>query len=197
MRNEEDTKQTGHGHRDFDGIIEEDNPMPRWWVRLFQASVIFSVGYMAWYHLPWFPSVSQQEEFRVGLAKLKGEPEPDAAAQTAAGGGSANSLLERAKDAASVERGKALYETNCASCHAADGGGLVGPNLADNAWIYGTTAEAMEKIISEGVPAKGMPGWGAILGKVRVVDLTAYVASLQGTTPASPKPPQGEKGTLQ
>lgn len=200
MTNEAPKRESAHGHRTFDGIEEENNPMPRWWVALFQISVVFSLGYMAWYHLPWFPSVSQLEEFRQGLAALKGKPAGDAttsnALQAAAAGGSA-SLLERARDAASVERGRALYSTNCASCHAADGGGLVGPNLTDDAWIHGRTAQALEKIVNEGVPAKGMPGWGPILGPARIADLTAFVASLQGTRPASPKAPQGEKGTLQ
>jgi cytochrome c oxidase cbb3-type subunit 3 len=197
MTNEAPKKELGHGHSDFDGIEEEDNPMPRWWVRLFQLSVVFAVGYMAWYHLPWFPAVSQLEEFQQGLAELKGGPLANEGGADLAKESPSVSLLERAKDAARVERGRALYATNCASCHAADGGGLIGPNLADDAWIHGRTAAALEKVLSEGVPAKGMPGWGAILGQARIGDLTAFVASLQGSRPASPKPPQGEKGALQ
>jgi len=188
------TNDSKHDSRDFDGILEEDNPMPRWWVRLFQASVVFAVAYMAWYHLPWFPSVSQEEEFQRGLEALTGKP-GDKPAQAAAGANT--SLPERAKDAASVTRGQVLFATNCASCHGADGGGVVGPNLADAAWMHGRTAPALEKVIGEGVPAKGMPAWGSILGAAKIIDLTAYIASLQGTKPATPKPPQGEEGDLQ
>ena len=35
---------------DYDGIMEYDNPMPRWWVYLFVASILYSVAYIAWFH---------------------------------------------------------------------------------------------------------------------------------------------------
>ena len=37
---------TGHN---YDGIEEYDNPLPRWWVGLFIASIVFAGGYLIYY----------------------------------------------------------------------------------------------------------------------------------------------------
>ena len=34
---------TGH---EWDGIRELDNPMPRWWLWTFYATIVFSLGYI-------------------------------------------------------------------------------------------------------------------------------------------------------
>ena len=39
---------TGH---EYDGIAEYDNPMPAWWVRIFWATFVFSLGYYVHYQL--------------------------------------------------------------------------------------------------------------------------------------------------
>jgi cytochrome c oxidase cbb3-type subunit III len=36
---------------DYDGIKEQDNKMPRWWIWLFILSIIWAGGYMAYYHV--------------------------------------------------------------------------------------------------------------------------------------------------
>lgn len=190
-----------HAAREFDGILEENNPLPAWWVHLFWGSIAFSAAYLAWYHLPLFPSRTQIQELEAALGTGAPSAETAAAAGRASGGsGGSDAGLTAASlvaDAASVDRGKALFSTNCASCHGADGGGIIGPNLADTAWMHGRTAPALVKVIAEGVPAKGMPAWGTILGAAKVKDVSAFVASLQGTKPASPKGPQGEEGALE
>jgi cytochrome c oxidase cbb3-type subunit 3 len=195
---------TPHNARVFDGIVEENNPLPRWWVHLFNATIVFAGCYLAWYHLPWFPSLSQTRVFEQELAVLKGEtvdPLTGHGGALAGGSGGASgslSLVAAAReDSDAVARGKAVYDSTCASCHGADGGGVVGPNLTDRAWISGRTSADIVKVISEGVPAKGMPAWGSLLGARKVQDVAVFVASLQGTSPAQPKPPQGEEGDLE
>ena len=37
-----ETPSTGH---EWDGITEYDNPMPRWWVWTFYATILWSIGY--------------------------------------------------------------------------------------------------------------------------------------------------------
>lgn len=80
-------------------------------------------------------------------------------------------------------RGKRLYVAmNCAGCHAYDGTGNMGPNLADPYWIYGGTPAAIYRSIDQGHP-KGMPAWGEALPPESIWQITAYVGSLGGGIP--------------
>jgi cytochrome c oxidase cbb3-type subunit 3 len=36
---------------EYDGIRELDNKLPRWWVWLFNLSIVFAVFYMLYYHV--------------------------------------------------------------------------------------------------------------------------------------------------
>ena len=96
-------------------------------------------------------------------------------------------------DPAAREGGKALYMMNCMPCHRADAGGVIGPNLTDDFWIHGARPGDVHRVISAGVLDKGMPAWSAVLQPDDVDRVTAYVLSVHGTHPGSPKPPQGEK----
>ncbi|MCU0635618.1 MAG: c-type cytochrome [Gemmatimonadaceae bacterium] len=170
----------------YDGIQEYDNPMPRWWLGTFYATIIFSVIYLF--------NVGP-----VGIGKgLIGEYEADvarAAARTPppANGGAtdANALLALSKDNAALAEGKQVFITNCAACHAADGGGNIGPNLADNFWLHGGRIEDIDRTIRAGVLAKGMPAWDKLLKPAQLDRVVAFVYALGGTTPAKPKAPEG------
>lgn len=198
MTNEEKQSSDKNVLRDpdhsFDGIQEYDNDMPRWWVNLFIVSVFFGVGYFAWYHLPIFPSKSLQDEYAEAKAEL--EERRQAIAADSVGGGDLT-LTDLVKDESLVAEGKATFESNCLACHAADGGGLVGPNLTDNYWIHGTTYDQLYAVIAKGVLEKGMPAWEEVIGAGQIKASLAYIMSLQGTTPASPKAPEGQEGILQ
>lgn len=168
----------------YDGIQEYDNPLPRWWVYLFYATIIFSVLYLL--NIP-----------GVGIGKGRiANYEADVAAWKAAhpepeGGVSPEQLAALAADQAALASGKQVYTTNCASCHRADGGGMIGPNLTDDFWIHGGSLPEIHKTIVEGVLAKGMPNWGKLLKPDQVNAVTVYVASLKGSNPANPKAPEG------
>ncbi|MFN4131046.1 MAG: cbb3-type cytochrome c oxidase N-terminal domain-containing protein, partial [Paracoccaceae bacterium] len=41
-----ETRSTGH---EWDGITEYDNPMPRWWLWTFYATIVWAIGYMIAY----------------------------------------------------------------------------------------------------------------------------------------------------
>ncbi|MCX6126233.1 MAG: hypothetical protein NTV34_15985, partial [Proteobacteria bacterium] len=62
MTKKEQPKNQPRGH-EFDGIQEYDNDMPKWWVYLFILTIIFAIFYMAWFHLPFFPSKSLSGEY--------------------------------------------------------------------------------------------------------------------------------------
>ena len=90
-----------------------------------------------------------------------------------------------------MAQGKILFAGKCAVCHAADGGGNIGPNLTDDAWLHGATIDAIYATVNEGVLAKGMPAWGKLLKPDEMEEVVAYVWTLHGTRPAKPKEPQG------
>lgn len=170
---------------DYDGIREYDNPMPRWWVYIFWATIVFSVVYAI-----------NVGPVGIGRGRIA-EYERDMAAaraRFASGGGpqmDAAMLAKLASDPATIQSGKTVFATNCAACHRADAGGLIGPNLTDSYWLHGGTLPEIYRTVTEGVPAKGMPTWGKVLKPQQVAAAAVYVASLHGTNPPNPKPPQG------
>jgi cytochrome c oxidase cbb3-type subunit 3 len=90
-----------------------------------------------------------------------------------------------------MEDGEETFTTNCAACHRADGGGLIGPNLTDDAWIHGGTITDIYTTVTKGVLDKGMPAWEKVLKPEQLAEVVAYVTTLKGTNPANPKAPQG------
>lgn len=171
---------------EYDGIKEYDNPMPRWWVLTFWATIVFSVAY-----------VLNLGGIGTGEGRIA-QYEADMAAWRAAhpqdlGGADTAAILALAADPTALGEGQATYAKYCAACHAADGGGLIGPNLTDDAWLHGASVDSIHTVIAKGVLAKGMPAWEKLLTPLQVDQVTAYVLSLQGTTPAQPKAPEGER----
>jgi cytochrome c oxidase cbb3-type subunit 3 len=94
---------------------------------------------------------------------------------------------------ADIAEGKSAYETNCASCHRMDGGGVIGPNLVDEYWLHGGKPEQISNSIAQGIPEKGMIAWGPILGPKKIREVVSYIVSIQGSSPKDPKAPQGNK----
>lgn len=169
----------------YDGIQEYDNPMPRWWVWVFWATIVFSILYF-------FDFTGKLKG--PGRVKEYEQQMADAARRWPQGGPvDAAALLALASDQKVIAAGKAVFATNCTPCHGADGGGVIGPNLADEYWLHGGTLPDIYKTIDEGVLAKGMPNWGKMLKPEQVKAVAVYVKSLGGTHPANPKAPQGVK----
>lgn len=171
----------------FDGIQEYNNDLPRWWVRLFYATIFFSVPYLIWYHTPFFKSMSLVEEYEYAKAKEEGTLDQLRA----------NAPDVDYKDAKLVAKGKETYDINCAACHGPQGQGVIGPNLTDDFWIHGHTSAEVAKIIDQGAAAKGMPAWGSMLGQQKVTELVAFIHSIQGIKVENPKAPQGDAGKLE
>jgi cytochrome c oxidase cbb3-type subunit 3 len=175
---------------DYDGIEELDNPLPGWWLATFYLCVIFAGGYFLWFQILNDGNNirhTYNQEWQAMEAKAM---EADAAAAASM---SDDLFAKQVNDPAVVTAGKAVYESKCSSCHAPDGGGLIGPNLTDNHWLHGDGKPmAVFKVIKDGVMAKGMPAWGPVLSKEELSQVSAFVVSLKGTKPAAPKEAQGD-----
>lgn len=177
----------------YDGIEEYDNPLPRWWVGLFIITVIFGVAYTAWYHLMPDGGDGQIESYNAEYQAFLDEKEALLATGELEDEGFNEGDEYAFNDAADVlAQGKKVFGTNCASCHLEDGGGQIGPNLTDKYWIHGGSMTDIVMTVANGVPENGMISWKPILSKKDILAVSSYIYSLEGTTPANPKDPQGE-----
>ena len=173
----------------YDGIQEFDNPMPRWWVYLFWATIIFSILYF--FNVPGFGvGKGRIADYDRDIAAAASADAKRKAAQPA--GASGEQLAAMTKDASVVALGKQVFGQNCAACHRADAGGQIGPNLADDYWLHGGTLEQIHKTVVDGVLEKGMPPWGKVLKPNQLDAVVAYVYTVRGTNPPNPKAPQGD-----
>ncbi|MDE3054826.1 MAG: c-type cytochrome [Gemmatimonadota bacterium] len=171
----------------YDGIQEYDNPMPRWWVWIFWASILFAVvyGLDPWHVLRGPGRIAEYDAAMAAAARAFPPP---------AAGGNAATLDALGRNPQAMAAGKQVFVTNCAPCHRPDGGGLIGPNLTDDYWIHGGTVTDVHRTITQGVLDKGMPNWGKVLKPEQIDDVAVYVFfGLHHTNPPNPKAPQGEK----
>jgi len=173
----------------YDGIQEYDNPLPKWWVWVFYVTIVYAALY--WFNVPGIgPGKGRMAAYEADLAKARAKQEALAASNPLTHETDAT-LLAATHDPVTMETGKALFTTTCFTCHAADGGGGIGPNLTDAYWIHGGTPTAILATIDKGVLEKGMPAWGQTLKPAQVRAAAVYVLTLRGTQSAKPKPAQG------
>lgn len=172
---------------DYDGIQEFDNPLPGWWTWLFVGSIAFSLAYVAWYHIGLGPSIHDRYEAQVAahverqLAQL-GDIQPDNA-----------TILDFVERDDWMQAMGGIFRGTCAQCHAADGGGSIGPNMTDDHYRWVRQPSDIVGIIRSGIPGTSMPAFGDRFRDPQIILLAAYVASLRNTTPAAPKAAEGDR----
>lgn len=175
----------------YDGIKELDNKLPPWWLYSFYASIIFAGGYMVYYHI--LDGANQEAEFQTEMAAAQIALEEYK--KTAPDLINAENVV-LLTEAADIEKGGALYQVSCMACHAADGGGGIGPNLTDDHWILGGGIKNVFHTISEGGRAgKGMIAWKTSLSPTEIQQVSSYILSLRGSTPTDPKQAEGDLWT--
>jgi cytochrome c oxidase cbb3-type subunit 3 len=181
----EDPNETLMSH-EADGIRELDNLLPRWWVWLFNLTILFSVAYMLYYHvlnMGDLQAAAYEKEWERGEA-IKQKAVSEFEAKMAS--------LQPLTDPAALAEGEEVYGMFCAPCHRPDGGGLVGPNLCDDFWLHGSNYTDNVKIIVNGVPEKGMLTWRGILRPSQIEAVASYLQKFRGTIPPNPKPPENQ-----
>lgn len=172
---------------EHDGIQEQDNLLPRWWVLLFEITVVFGFLYLIWYHV-----------LGIGGGQEKKYEEMMAQAEAAQAARMAQLMAEMDFSLPSthppvLEEGGTIYQANCASCHHSTGRGLIGPNLTDAYWIHGAEFASNMHIIEVGVLEKGMQAWKDSLSLRQRHAVASYIYSIRGSTPPEPvRAPQGE-----
>jgi cytochrome c oxidase cbb3-type subunit 3 len=171
---------TGHV---WDGDLREwNNPLPRWWLWLFLASIAVSIVYLVLYPglgnyagtLHWSQAGQHQQEAERAQA-LERRTLARFAGQTP---------VALSRDPQALAIGRNLFANNCSTCHGADGRGAPGfPNLSDGDWIWGGDAATIHTTIAGGRTGV-MPAWGEALGSQGVENVLAYVMSLSGRSTA-------------
>ena len=88
---------------------------------------------------------------------------------------------------ANAEKGKALYQQSCVTCHGAQGkgDGIVGKSLVPPVKDF-TSEESkkkspaeLQKIIEDGAPGTAMPSWKTVLSPQDIQDVLAHVLELR------------------
>jgi cytochrome c oxidase cbb3-type subunit 3 len=176
----------------FDGIAELDNPTPRWFMVLFFGSIIFAAAYLLNYEVLGF-GLNQDQEYAAEIEQAAIDKQAFLMKPENAASAVNENNIELVKDEAVIKQGAALFSTRCTPCHGAHAEGIVGPNLTDEFWLHGGTVKDVFKVIKYGVPEKGMVSWEKSMSAQQIAELTNYVLSLQGSKPANPKAPQGDK----
>jgi cytochrome c oxidase cbb3-type subunit 3 len=187
---------TGH---EWDGIRELNNPMPRWWVYTFYATIVWAIGYTVFY--PAWPLVKGATEGVLGYTnRAELAREMDAAAvdkKVFLDKIAATPVADIAKDPQLAEfaqnGGAAAFKVNCSPCHGSGAEGGPGfPNLNDNDWLWGGKVDDIYLTISHGIRSDDpdtrfseMPAFADMLKPEEIKQVAAYVYSLTGT-PSDP-----------
>ncbi|RUO77581.1 cytochrome-c oxidase, cbb3-type subunit III [Idiomarina seosinensis] len=186
---------------EFDGIVEINNPLPKWWTYLFWACFVWGFLYLALYPglgnfqglLGWKSSnqdVQSLEESRQAMEQAKEQGlivEYDRAVRDAEEkygpifeAFAEQSIPELAKNEDALDVGQRLYLQNCAQCHGSNAMGGPGfPNLTDDAWLYGGAPEDIKHTLLNGRQGN-MPAFGEQFSDKEITELANYVASLSG-----------------
>ena len=163
---------------EWDGLTELNNPLPRWWLHLFNITIVMAIVYLVLY--PGLGNVAGV----LGWTQLTQYNDELVAAQATeqAVFGRFSDMTPEAlvADAEAGEIGRRLFGNNCAMCHGSDARGAPGfPNLTDDDWLYGNSHDQILTSITNGRVGT-MPALGAALGEDGVHEVVAYVQQLSG-----------------
>ncbi|WP_107038613.1 c-type cytochrome [Brumimicrobium mesophilum] len=101
-------------------------------------------------------------------------------------------VQEFTKDKKTISLGKEIYGNRCAMCHGDHGEGMIGPNLTDNYWIYGSEVKDISNIIINGTQ-KGMPASKSVFTTTEIGQVVTYLMEIKGTNYPGGKAPEGRK----
>ena len=206
----EDPSTTGHS---WDGIEEFNNPLPRWWLWIFYACIVWGIWYSVAY--PAWPGVKSATAGYLGFSTRAQVAEDIATAE--AKNAAINEKLasvELASIATDPElegyaksAGAAVFKTWCAQCHQTNGAGAVGyPNLQDDDWLWGGTMEDIHLTLVHGIRSETdddsryseMPAFGRdeLLEEEEISQVVNFVMSLTPNVNPPQDPSMVEAGAV-
>jgi cytochrome c oxidase cbb3-type subunit 3 len=191
---ESEPDTTGHV---WDGIREYDNPLPRWWLWIFYATIIWAIGYTIAY--PAWPLIERATPGLLGYS-TRGEVAQDIAEFSARNEVwfdklSNAELAEVPQDAElnrfAIQAGAAVFRTNCSQCHGSGAAGVQAagyPNLLDDAWLWGGTVDDIYYTVAHGIRNETdpdarysqMPAFGEMLPEEDIAAVVQHVRAISG-----------------
>lgn len=165
----------------FDGIMELDNQLPKWWLGLFWFGVAYCVVYLLSYWLTDFAhqGAEYDAEYKAQTANIaeymKNTPPP--------------TIENAVYSADNIAAGEEVFKTNCVSCHGDGGKGGIGPNLTDNTWINQPEKTLFKNVfhmVENGSPNNpSMQAWGknGVLTGFDIQNVAAYVYHINQEQP--------------
>jgi len=189
------TATTGH---EWDGIKELNTPLPKWWLYILYACMIWALGYAILY--PAIPLPGGHTSGLLGWSSRGAVTADlqDLALQRAPFVNQLNnSTLQQINSDPKLAEfarayGRSAFGNNCAPCHGSGGQGSVGyPNLNADRWLWGGTLDQISATITHGARSGdgdghegNMPAFGrdGILTTAQINDVADYVRSLSNPT---------------
>lgn len=160
----------------YDGIAEYNKRLPNWWLFTLYIMIAYSIGYWFYYAQSGLPEEDgvrvEKEIARIQAAKMSSDIVI-----------ADSNLWSMSENAVFTDAGKATFNSLCAACHLpslkgkSESPAAIGPDLTDDEWVHGAEPVAMFEVVDEGVLAKGMPPWGAMLGTKKTAEVVAYILS--------------------
>jgi cytochrome c oxidase cbb3-type subunit III len=189
------TGQETTGH-EWDGIKELNTPLPRWWLWVLYATILWAV---VWWIL--YPSWPFLRSYAPGV--LGSNQRLDVAAAIAEAERLRGPVLGRIAELPledvladsellgfSLAAARPVFAENCVPCHGPGGAGQIGfPALADDAWIWGGSIEDIHETIRVGIRSDHletrmgeMPSFGTlgILSRQEIMEVAEHVLALSG-----------------
>lgn len=196
---------TGH---EWDGIKELDNPMPRWWLYAFYATIVWAIAYTIAY--PAWPLIngatsgvlqwSSRGDFWKENTQLLNDRQ---SILTAINDKSVQEIMADPQlNQFAIAGGAAAFRVNCVQCHGSGAQGAPGyPNLNDDDWLWGGSIDEILQTIRHGVRSQDdaetrisdMPAYGDILEPQQIREVAAYVTSLTSAPRDAKMVPAGQK----
>lgn len=193
-RDSADPATTGHS---WDGIEEFDNPLPRWWLWVFYATIIFAIFYTIAY--PAWPLIKGATPGLLGYS-TRAEVAKDIAAVETANADVVARLVSADLGAVpgdaelnrfAVQAGAAVFRNNCSQCHGSGAAGVQAagyPNLLDDAWLWGGALDDIYYTVAHGIRNETdpdarysqMPAFGEMLPQEDITAVVQHVRALSG-----------------
>jgi cytochrome c oxidase cbb3-type subunit 3 len=196
---------TGH---EWDGIQEYNNPLPRWWLWILIATIVWAIGYTIVF--PAWPGIRAATPGLLGWSS-RARVEKQVAAVEAARAEQNRQIgsvpLAQLPDnpqlmRLAVEGGRSAFKVHCVQCHGSGAAGGAGyPNLNDDDWLWGGDMETIHATIVHGIRAPGyddtrisqMPAFGKeeLLDRAQVSDVVEHVLAISGAQHDAAKAARG------